>query len=190
MTVQQHTCPEYWCDGCARPYKAALPLAITRGGLVGPHLTTLIGLADPRRSVGYLIVAAKQIEIGFGRLDVSFGDVNRIVLVYHDKTFQNVQPLTNLAASGSGDPFGGIRALYYFPAANQNRAVNGDTYVQLVKFTHEGAQAQALLSYGNASRPGSGHIADQLPLFQAKQLRPVYRTRGEVEAHAVRRESY
>ena len=155
-------------------------------------MTTPIGLADPGRSVGYLIVAAKQLETEFGRLDVPFGNVNRIVLVDHDKTFQNVEPLTNSPASGSGDPFGGIRALYYFPApvTNQNWAVNGDTYVQLVKFTRDGAQAQALLSYGNASRPGSAHITDQLPLFQAKQLRPVYRTRGEVEAHAVRSESY
>ncbi|MBV8815018.1 MAG: penicillin acylase family protein [Verrucomicrobia bacterium] len=155
-------------------------------------LTTPIGLADPARSVGYLIAAAKQIETQFGRLDMPFGDVNRIVLVDHDKTFENVTGLTNSPASGSGDPFGGIRALYFVPApvANQNLAINGDTYAQLVKFTKNGAQAQALLSYGNASRPGSPHIADQLPLFQAKQLRAVYRTRNEVEAHAAKRENY
>jgi acyl-homoserine-lactone acylase len=136
----------------------------------------------------------QQLETQFGRLEVPFGEVNRIVLVGHDPTFQQVQPLTNLPASGSGDPFGGIRALYYFPAPspfnNQNWAFEGDTYVQLVEFTPGGAKAQALLSYGNASRPGSSHITDQLPFFQAKQLRPVYRTRAEVLAHAARRESF
>src|ERR1700734_105869 len=25
VTIEQHTCPEYWCVRCARPYKAALP---------------------------------------------------------------------------------------------------------------------------------------------------------------------
>jgi transposase len=42
LTVEQHTCPEYWCVGCERSYKAVLPRHVTRGGLVGPRLTTLI----------------------------------------------------------------------------------------------------------------------------------------------------
>jgi transposase len=42
VTVQQHTCPEYWCVHCERPYKAALPKHVAVGGLVGPRLTTLI----------------------------------------------------------------------------------------------------------------------------------------------------
>src|ERR1044072_1225585 len=37
LTVQQHTCPEYWCAHCARPYKAALPQHVAVGGLVGPR---------------------------------------------------------------------------------------------------------------------------------------------------------
>jgi transposase len=42
LTVEQHTCPEYWCNGCERSYKAALPERIIKGSLVGPRLTTLI----------------------------------------------------------------------------------------------------------------------------------------------------
>jgi transposase len=42
LTIEQHTCPEYWCDCCERSYKAALPRHVTQGGLVGPRLTTLI----------------------------------------------------------------------------------------------------------------------------------------------------
>jgi transposase len=42
LTVQQHTCPEYWCAHCTRSYTAALPEPIAKGGLVGPRLTTLI----------------------------------------------------------------------------------------------------------------------------------------------------
>src|SRR5262249_43937642 len=37
LTVQQHSCPEYWCDRCERAYKADLPGHIARGGLVGPR---------------------------------------------------------------------------------------------------------------------------------------------------------
>jgi transposase len=42
LTIQQHTCPEYWCVCCERSCKAALPQHVTRGGLLGPRLTTLI----------------------------------------------------------------------------------------------------------------------------------------------------
>jgi acyl-homoserine-lactone acylase len=158
-------------------------------------LSTPIGLADPNSSVKYLIDAATQMETQFGRLNVPWGDVNGIVLVGHDPSFQQVLPfLPPLPASGSGDPFGGLRALYYFPASapftNQNWVYNGDTYVQIVEFTAAGAKAEGLLTYGNASRPGSPHITDQISLFQEKQLRPVYRTREEVEAHTVKKEQY
>jgi transposase len=42
LTVEQHTCPEYWCVHCEKSYKAALPEHVAKGGLVGPRLTTLI----------------------------------------------------------------------------------------------------------------------------------------------------
>jgi transposase len=42
LVIEQHTSPEYWCDRCARGYKAPLTLHIDKGGLVGPELTALI----------------------------------------------------------------------------------------------------------------------------------------------------
>jgi transposase len=42
LWIEEHTCPEYWCDRCRQPCWAPLPLAIERGGLVGPNLTALI----------------------------------------------------------------------------------------------------------------------------------------------------
>ena len=42
LTVEQHTCPEYWCERCQKSCWAPLPLRIERGGLVGPNLTALI----------------------------------------------------------------------------------------------------------------------------------------------------
>jgi transposase len=42
LTIEQHTCPEYWCAHCQRICQAPLPLPIERGGLVGPDLTALI----------------------------------------------------------------------------------------------------------------------------------------------------
>jgi transposase len=42
LTIEEHTCPEYWCVRCEKAYKADLPEHIVKGGLVGPRLTTLI----------------------------------------------------------------------------------------------------------------------------------------------------
>jgi transposase len=42
VTIEEHACPEYWCDHCHKPCWAPLPLPIERGGLVGPNLTALI----------------------------------------------------------------------------------------------------------------------------------------------------
>ncbi len=47
----------------------------------------------------------------------------------------------------------------------------------------------SLLTYGNASQAGSPHVGDQLKLFAEKQLKPVWRTRAEVEKNLEKRET-
>lgn len=42
LIVEQHTQPSYWCPQCQKNCRAPLPLAIERGGLLGPNLTALI----------------------------------------------------------------------------------------------------------------------------------------------------
>jgi transposase len=42
LTVEEHTCPEYWCARCQHTFHAPLPLHIQKGGLAGPQLTALI----------------------------------------------------------------------------------------------------------------------------------------------------
>jgi transposase len=42
VTIDQHTCLEYWCDHCQKACTGPLPLSVQRGGLVGPNLTALI----------------------------------------------------------------------------------------------------------------------------------------------------
>ncbi|MGH6836591.1 MAG: penicillin acylase family protein, partial [Methylocella sp.] len=143
-----------------------------------------------------LIIAAQQVAATSCAkppcpLDVAWGDVHKIVLVTHDGPFQNTIPLSNDPQSGADDPFGPLRVIFRFqpdPNILHFLADSGESYVQVVEFAKEGAKAQALLGYGNASRPGSTHVTDQLPFFDAKTLRQVFRTRDEVERHTVLRE--
>jgi len=155
-------------------------------------LNTPQGLGETTIAVQTLVGAAARLQSVYGAIDVAWGDVHRTVLATHDATLQTVIPVSNDPLSGADDVFGPVRAVSPFPAPD-GRSIwhyGGEGYVQLVDFTSHGAQARALLTYGNSSRPGSAHITDQLRLFDAKQLRPVLRTRQDVEAAAVSRELF
>jgi len=155
-------------------------------------LRTPRGLKEPARAVPFLVQAAKQVDAQYGRLDEAWGEANRVVLATHDPAFQQTTPVINVPSNGSDEPFGALRKVYYYPlqGTNQAFAYGGETYVQIVEFTPEGAKARAVLGYGNASRPGSPYLTDQVSYFEAQTLRPVYRTRSEVLAHAKQREPF
>jgi acyl-homoserine-lactone acylase len=180
----------------AVPKDSSLPLYFTYPAFRVPYdpadpLNTPQGLHETTIAVQTLIRVAAQFQSLYSALDVPWGDVHRTVLATHDPTLQQVIPLSDDPESGPDSVFGPIRTVWPFPAPDGRIwHYGGDGYVQLVEFTPAGARAQALLTYGNSSRPGSPHITDQLPLFNAKQLRPVLRTRAEVEAATVTRENY
>ena len=140
-------------------------------------LTTPKGLANPAAAAAALETAARNTMGRFGALDVPWGDVYRLRMDGHD-----------LPASGGPSRLGVFRSLEFAPAKDGRfRALFGDSFVALVEFSQP-VRAKALLSYGNASQPGSPHRGDQLALFARKQLRPVWRTRKEIEAHLASRE--
>jgi acyl-homoserine-lactone acylase len=143
--------------GFARPWSAGNPIA------------TPDGLADPAAAVAALEAVAGLMKTRMGGLDVPWGDLNRI---------------GDLPGNGApGDPLGVFHVVAYVMQGNAARAVFGDTYVAAVEFTPGGPRAQAVLSYGNASQPGSPHNGDQLRLIAEKRLRPSWRTRAEIEAN-------
>jgi acyl-homoserine-lactone acylase len=131
------------------------------------------GVADRTAAAAALDAAAAFVEQRFGALDVKWGDVYRYRADGVD-----------LPGNGApGDPLGVFRVVQYAPDKDQKfRAAGGDSYVAVVEFGRT-PRAMALLGYGNSSQPGSKHRSDQLPLLARKQLRPVWRTRGEIQAH-------
>jgi acyl-homoserine-lactone acylase len=145
-------------------------------------LTTPRGLKDPDRAVQALIVAADRVQALFGRLDMLWGEVARLRRGDAD-----------LAANGApGDPFGVFRVLYFdeslLEETRRMPAIGGDSYVAAVEFG-DPVQARVLLTYGNASQPGSPHIGDQLALSAKGEMRGVWRTREEIEEHLEARDA-
>jgi len=141
-------------------------------------ITTPAGIADPAAAVRALELAAAQVEKLHGALDVAWGDVMRLRYAGKD-----------LPGNGApGDPFGVFRTAYYAPAPDGKLAIaGGDTYYSVMEFGTP-VRAKVLLAYGNATQPGSKHLGDQLELFARKEMRDVWRSRKEVEAHLEARE--
>ena len=143
--------------GYARPWSAADPVR------------TPDGLADPAAAVAALEQVAELMNTRMGGMDAPWGELNRI---------------GGLPGNGApGDPLGVFHVMSYARGREASEAVFGDTYVAAVEFTPGGPRAVAVLSYGNASQPGSPHNGDQLRLIAEKRMRPSWRTRAEVEAN-------
>ena len=141
------------------------------------------GLKDDAAALQALEVAATEIKMGYGQLNVPWGKVNR--LSFGDK---------EIAGNGGHGWLGQFRTVYYQPQGKpgtpeglKNRAMHGDTYVAIIEFGDR-PKAKALLTYGNATQKGNPHIGDQLDLFAKKQLRPVWYERAEVEGNLEKRE--
>lgn len=143
--------------GFARPWSAANPVG------------TPDGLGDPAAAVATLEQVAELMNTRMGGMDAPWGQLNRI---------------GGLPGNGApGDPLGVFHVLAYGRGREAAEAVFGDTYVAAVEFTPGGPRAQAVLSYGNASQPGSPHSNDQLRLIAEQRMRPSWRTRADVEAN-------
>jgi acyl-homoserine-lactone acylase len=144
------------------------------------------GLANPDRAVQALRAAADQMQSSFGRLDLPWGEVARLQ-----------GGSVDLPANGcEGDPFGVFRVLNFsnfvpstVETTKQVAANGGDSYVAAVEFG-ETVRAQVLLTYGNASQPGSPHVGDQLVLSANGKLRTAWRTREEIEVNLEAREEF
>lgn len=134
------------------------------------------GLADPAGAAAALSRAARETEATYGDLAVPWGDVHRLRGGGRD-----------LPANGGDGALGIFRVVGYTPVETAEkqgiyRAAGGDSYVAAIEMA-DPIRARVLLSYGNATQPGSRHLGDQLDLFAAKELRPVWRTREEIAPH-------
>ncbi|MBW4537642.1 MAG: acylase [Myxacorys chilensis ATA2-1-KO14] len=142
-------------------------------------LSTPNGIADPETAIAALTAAAQKIEADYGSLDVPWGKVFRIQHAGKD-----------LPADGAEDPLGIFRNLWFVPTGDgQFTNIGGDSFIAVVEFSNP-VKAKVLNTYGNLTQPNSPHQTDQLPFAIQKQLRPVWRSRQDIEAHLVSRQVF
>jgi acyl-homoserine-lactone acylase len=137
------------------------------------------GLANPQAAAIALENAAKSVEKDFGTLDAPWGDVYRLR-----------RDGVDLPANGGSGELGIFRVTGFAKAKDgRYEARGGDSYVAVVEFASP-LRARTLVGYGNWSQRGSKHRVDQLDLYSRKELKPVWLTRAEVEAHLEKREAF
>lgn len=146
---------------------------------VAHPFTTPSGLADPAAALVALDAAARDLLASQGKLDAPWS-----------RTMRLIWGGRNLPASGASGRYGDFNVIDYGPPKDGVRAANfGASFVAVVSFDRP-TRAKVLMSYGASSQPGSPHIADQLPLLAAKQMRDAWRTRAAVEANLESREDF
>jgi acyl-homoserine-lactone acylase len=142
-------------------------------------LDTPDGIADTAVAVAALDSAARTIRAKYGALHVPWGDVYRFR-----------RDSLDFPGNGASATLGSFRVVEYSKdGATKYRGNFGDSFVAAVEFSTP-VRAMTLVGYGNASRAGSPHRTDQLSLMSRKQLKPVWLTRAEVEAHTEKRERF
>ena len=135
-------------------------------------------IADPARAVSLLAGAADMVKDRFGSIDAAWGNSNRFVR-------DNV----DLPGNGAPGQLGVFRVIEFGPLLGTHAvAGGGDSFIAAVEFSNP-VQARVLIAYGNSSQPGSKHRTDQLHFAAARQLRPAWLTRAEVEGHLESKES-
>jgi acyl-homoserine-lactone acylase len=135
-------------------------------------LDTPRGFKDPGKAMALLDKVSGDVEKEYGTLAVKWGDVMRFRRGNAD-----------LPGNGAPSALGAIRTINVGPFVDgKTQAVSGDTFYAVIEFSTP-QRGEALLGYGNWSKPGSKHVEDQLPLLSRKEMRPIWRQRKDIEAN-------
>jgi acyl-homoserine lactone acylase PvdQ len=120
--------------------------------------------------------AAHALHEAYGRIDVPWGEVNRMR-----------RGGVDLGLGGGPDV---LRAVKSEGGLVEGRrlATGGDSLVLLVEWDHNGKlRSRSIQPYGSAtSRPDSPHYADQAPYFAAQQMKEVWMDEAEIRANLER----
>lgn len=131
-----------------------------------------------------ILTKAKSVEVltwvrdylmkNFGTTDITLGDYQQ--LVRGDKT---------LPLPGLPDVIASMQSVPY--RKGRVKGNQGESYIELVKFTPDGPEIESINCYGASNHKGSPHYADQMELFQQQKTRKMTLNKQQVykEAKAI-----
>jgi acyl-homoserine-lactone acylase len=173
---------------CWDTYRAAVPQPWGEPWDPARPAATPRGLADPAAALAHLEQAVAWTREHFGAADVAWGDANRYRFGDLDLPGEGASGLLGAYRVQQFDlPEGktsGVRVAGW-AAADRQLAGSGDAWVLLVHFTKP-VRAWSVLAYGQTTDRTSPHSRDQIRIFAARDLRPVWFTPADVAAHTER----
>lgn len=122
-----------------------------------------------------LVQTARKLQERFGRIDVEWQQVNRLI-----------RGKVDLGLGGSPDV---LHAVYGEEMEDGRlRGFVGDCFMMLVSWDRDGrVSSRSIHQYGSAtSREDSPHYADQAPLFVQNRLKPVWMDEAAIRQHLER----
>ena len=169
-------------------YRAEIPQPYAEPWDAGRPAQTPRGIADTGAAMKHLAEAVKGVRATHGAADVAWGEVNRY-------RFGDI----DLPGEGATSALGAFRVqVFDAPDAGDSRVrvagwgsadrqlVGGsDAWVLLVHFTRP-VQAFSVMAYGQTTDRSSPHSRDQIRIFAARDLRPVWFTGADIAAHTER----
>ena len=97
---------------------------------------------------------------------------------------QHSRGKVSLPISGAPDV---LAAIYGKPQKNgQLRIFAGESYIQMIQFTKEGAVIESVNAYGSSAHEDSPHYTDQMELYVKQQLKPMTFDKAEILKNAER----
>jgi len=120
-----------------------------------------------------LIFAKAYLVKHFGNIDVSLGQYQK--LVRGDKAI-SLSGIPDVIADMHSGPYEDGRV----------KGGQGESYIELVKFTAQGPEIETVNCYGASNNPDSEHYADQMKLFVEKKTKPMTLDKEKVYREAKR----
>ncbi|MEO6488948.1 MAG: penicillin acylase family protein, partial [Ferruginibacter sp.] len=66
------------------------------------------------------------------------------------------------------------------------KGTQGESYIELVKFTKKGPEIESIHSYGASNKKGNKHFDDQMEMFEKQQLKPMTFDKATIYKNAER----
>ena len=117
--------------------------------------------------------ASDHLVKNFGKLDIELGDIQR-----------HIRGDISLPVSGMIDMIAPTHIVGM--KDGKIRAVSGESYIMLIKYSDCGPEIETVIPYGSSSNPNSPHYTDQMQMYTEKKLKKMSLDKDEILSRAVR----
>jgi acyl-homoserine-lactone acylase len=129
----------------------------------------------------------ERLEADWGTWRVRWGEINRIQRPDAGGHLPFSDALPSLPVAGAPGWLGSVFTFHARRAEGGKRyyGEHGNSFVKVVEFT-PAVRARSIFVFGQSGDPESPHYFDQAELYSAKQFKPAWFSREDVETHSER----